>query len=139
MWRRILGRSVIPVHHWYRTKMGCCSFEDLILCILALFLSPLAVLIRKGCEFEFCLNVILWLLGFIPGVIHAWFVILSWKNFERAVLTLVCLIGLSPIAVFFKDGCGKCFWVNVILWICGIIPGMIHGIWYLWFHKGSCF
>lgn len=36
------------------------------------------------------------------GVIHAWFVILPWKFFERCVLTLICIVGLSPIAVFFK-------------------------------------
>jgi len=137
--------AVAPTHfflasfHLVVAKMGCCSCEDIVLCIVAIFISPLAVLIKKGCGMEFLINLILFILFVIPGIIHAWFVILSWKHFERCLLTLVCLIGLSPIAVFIRDGCAKCFWVNLLLWILGVIPGMIHGIWFVWWGKGDCF
>jgi len=117
--------------------MGCCSTEDACLCILAVFLSPLAVLIKKGCGVEFLINILLFILGFLPGVIHAWFLILHWKYFRRVIESLICLIGLSPIAVFLKDGCAKCFCVNLLLWILGVVPGMIHGIWFIWCGQGK--
>ncbi|OMP86155.1 Plasma membrane proteolipid 3, partial [Diplodia seriata] len=43
---------------------------DLILYIAAIFLPPLVVLAKTGCGGVFCLNVILTLLGWIPGVIR---------------------------------------------------------------------
>ncbi|GAM18512.1 hypothetical protein SAMD00019534_016870 [Acytostelium subglobosum LB1] len=55
--------------------MGGC--EKICLCILAIFLPPLAVLIRKGCSDKFWINLILTLLLWIPGVIHAFIVILD--------------------------------------------------------------
>ncbi|KAK5575757.1 hypothetical protein RB653_006891 [Dictyostelium firmibasis] len=55
--------------------MGACG--TILLLILCIFLSPLAVLIKKGCSSAFWLNVILFILGIIPGIIHGFFVILS--------------------------------------------------------------
>jgi len=43
--------------------------------ILALFLPPVAIAIRYGLGGAFWLNVLLTLIGFIPGVIHAFYVL----------------------------------------------------------------
>ncbi|KAL6737923.1 hypothetical protein Aduo_011526 [Ancylostoma duodenale] len=51
-----------------------------LLLILALFAPPLAVLFDRGCRRAFWLNCLLTLLFFIPGVIHAFMVILSKKH-----------------------------------------------------------
>jgi uncharacterized membrane protein YqaE (UPF0057 family) len=53
---------------------------DLIAIILALFLPPVGVAIKDGLGFSFVVNVLLTLLGFLPGVVHALFVILR-KNY----------------------------------------------------------
>merc|ERR1712136_129887 len=53
---------------------ACC---DLCLFLVALFLPPLAVLIKAGCGSDFCINLILTLLLWVPGVCHAWIVILK--------------------------------------------------------------
>lgn len=45
--------------------------------ILAFFLPPLGVALKKGIGFSFVVNVILTFLGFIPGIIHALYVILK--------------------------------------------------------------
>nr|OQO26251.1 hypothetical protein B0A51_07145 [Rachicladosporium sp. CCFEE 5018] len=45
--------------------------------ILAIFLPPLAVLLRTGCSLNFLLNIFLTALAWVPGVIHAWVVILA--------------------------------------------------------------
>lgn len=49
--------------------------------ILAIFFPPIAVLIRFGFGGKFLLNIILTLVGWIPGVIHA-FIVLS-GNYQQ--------------------------------------------------------
>lgn len=54
----------------------CCC--DCLLIILAVFFPPLPVCIKKGlCSCDFLINVCLCLLGWVPGMIHAWYIILQ--------------------------------------------------------------
>ncbi len=48
---------------------NCCEV------LLAIFIPPLAVGIRTGCSGTFCLNLLLTLLGWIPGMVHALIVV----------------------------------------------------------------
>ncbi|MBB4265880.1 YqaE/Pmp3 family membrane protein [Roseospira visakhapatnamensis] len=48
---------------------------DLLRIVLALFLPPIAVLLEVGLTKHFFLNIILTLLGFLPGLIHAVWVV----------------------------------------------------------------
>uniref|UniRef100_A0AC35UF71 UPF0057-domain-containing protein n=1 Tax=Rhabditophanes sp. KR3021 TaxID=114890 RepID=A0AC35UF71_9BILA len=48
---------------------GCCA--NLCLFVIFLIFPPFAVLCEKGCDGEFWINVCLYLLGVIPGYIHA--------------------------------------------------------------------
>lgn len=50
---------------------------DVIAILLALFLPPLGVAIKDGIGFSFFVNCLLTILGFIPGIIHALYVILN--------------------------------------------------------------
>ena len=43
--------------------MMCCKV------LFAIILPPIAVLLEKGCGCELCLNVVLTLLGWIPGML----------------------------------------------------------------------
>ena len=49
----------------------CIVFKSILACIL----PPLAVLVDQGCTGELCLNLLLTLLGYFPGCIHAYCVI----------------------------------------------------------------
>lgn len=49
---------------------------SLIALILSFFLPPLGVAIKDGIQFSFFINIILTFMGWIPGVIHALYVIL---------------------------------------------------------------
>jgi len=51
--------------------------KDILLIILAIFIPPLAVLILKGCGGDFILNLVLTIFFFIPGIIHACYLILK--------------------------------------------------------------
>jgi uncharacterized membrane protein YqaE (UPF0057 family) len=43
--------------------------------ILAIFLPPVAVFLRKGVGSAFLINILLTLLGGLPGIIHAFWVL----------------------------------------------------------------
>jgi uncharacterized membrane protein YqaE (UPF0057 family) len=59
---------------------------DVIRIILAFFLPPLGVFLQVGLGLHFWLNIVLTLLGWVPGVIHAIYVIVKVgpKREERA-------------------------------------------------------
>jgi len=47
------------------------SRSDIIKIILAIFLPPLGVFLERGCNADFLINILLTVLGYIPGIIHA--------------------------------------------------------------------
>lgn len=51
--------------------------NQLLLVIIAILLPPLAVGLKAGFGGAFILNLILWLLFYIPGLIHALIVVLK--------------------------------------------------------------
>lgn len=53
------------------------TLGDLLKIILAVILPPLGVFLEVGLGKHFWINVILTLLGFIPGIIHAVYIIAS--------------------------------------------------------------
>lgn len=54
----------------------CCTVSDLVLYVIAVFLPPVAVLFRSGlCSSDLLLNILLTMLGVIPGMIHAFYYI----------------------------------------------------------------
>lgn len=57
--------------------------SSIILFVLAVFLPPAAVLIARGCGAHFCLNILLTLLGWLPGLLHAWYVVARQDRIER--------------------------------------------------------
>ena len=45
------------------------------------------------------------------------------------LLKIVLAIFLPPVAAFLQVGIGLHFWVNILLTILGVVPGMIHAVW----------
>ncbi len=50
---------------------------DIFRIILAILLPPVGVFMQVGLSLHFWLNIVLTLLGYIPGIIHALWIILS--------------------------------------------------------------
>jgi len=48
---------------------------DILRLILAIFIPPLGVFLQVGLGMHFWLNILLTLLGYVPGIIHAVWVI----------------------------------------------------------------
>ncbi|KAL3084008.1 hypothetical protein niasHS_008880 [Heterodera schachtii] len=56
-----------------RASGGRWTTQQIIECIFAIFIPPVAVLIHGGHEWvlHLIINIVLWILGWIPGTIHA--------------------------------------------------------------------
>ncbi|BBN02400.1 hypothetical protein MPTK1_2g15060 [Marchantia polymorpha subsp. ruderalis] len=52
--------------------MGAMTFVDI---ILAIILPPLGVFLKFGCQIEFWICLLLTILGYIPGIIYAIYVL----------------------------------------------------------------
>ena len=52
-----------------------CTCWGILSFILAIFVPPIGVLMHNGCGKDFIINVLLTILGYIPGIIHAIYVI----------------------------------------------------------------
>ena len=50
---------------------------DIIKIIIAIFVPPLAVFLEVGLSSQFWINLILTLIFFVPGVIHAIYIVLT--------------------------------------------------------------
>jgi len=50
---------------------------DVVRILLAVLLPPLGVFFQVGLGFHFWLNIVLTLCGFLPGIVHALYIILS--------------------------------------------------------------
>jgi len=48
--------------------------SDICKIILAVLLPPLGVFLERGCGADLCINILLTILGYIPGIIHALYV-----------------------------------------------------------------
>jgi len=51
---------------------------DICKIILAIILPPLGVFLERGCGADFLINILLTVLGYIPGIIHALYIILKY-------------------------------------------------------------
>ncbi|KAF2716765.1 UPF0057-domain-containing protein [Polychaeton citri CBS 116435] len=51
------------------------SGSDVCLYLLAIFVPPLAVVLKVGCGASFLINICLTIFGWIPGLIHAWWIV----------------------------------------------------------------
>ena len=43
-------------------------------------------------------------------------------------LKIIIAILLPPLGVFMPVGFGGAFWLNILLTLCGYIPGMVHAV-----------
>ena len=51
--------------------------QDILCLILAIFLPPLGVLLKRGLDAQLVINILLTLFGWFPGIIHALYIILK--------------------------------------------------------------
>ncbi|KAF8419430.1 putative RIC1 protein [Tirmania nivea] len=52
--------------------------SDIFKIILAVILPPLGVFLEKGCGGDLLINILLTILGYLPGIIHALYIIFKY-------------------------------------------------------------
>ncbi|KAJ1920974.1 hypothetical protein H4219_001027 [Mycoemilia scoparia] len=62
----------------------CCG--DFCLIILSFIFPPLSALFKRGCGSDFVINCLLTILGYVPGLIHAWYLICKYPKEEYQIL-----------------------------------------------------
>lgn len=50
---------------------------DILRILLSIILPPLGVFLQEGIGFHFWLNILLTLLGYVPGIVHAVWIIIT--------------------------------------------------------------
>lgn len=60
--------------------------KDWFLVFIGLFLPPLPVFVKRGYDnADFWINILLFILGYFPGLIHSYYIILCYPYEERYV------------------------------------------------------
>lgn len=59
--------------------------KDLLRIILAILVPPLGVFLQVGLGLHFWINLVLTLLGYVPGIIHAIYIILTRGGAKEAI------------------------------------------------------
>ncbi|RIB30040.1 cation transport-related protein [Gigaspora rosea] len=54
------------------------TFSDIFKVIFAIIFPPLGVVLERGCGEDLVINILLTLLGYIPGIIHALYIIVKY-------------------------------------------------------------
>ncbi|MFT4626988.1 MAG: uncharacterized membrane protein YqaE (UPF0057 family) [Myxococcota bacterium] len=107
--------------------------SDFIRAILGWFIPPVAVFLQAGVGVQLVINIVLTLMGWLPGAIHAAWVISSHgRNGGGSSTTFLSLLlcGLfPPIAVWMKRGLGVDLIVNLVLVWFFWLPGVLHAVW----------
>eukprot|EP01127_Copromyxa_protea_P001941 TRINITY_DN11843_c0_g1_i1.p1 TRINITY_DN11843_c0_g1~~TRINITY_DN11843_c0_g1_i1.p1 ORF type:complete len:139 (-),score=21.48 TRINITY_DN11843_c0_g1_i1:51-467(-) len=119
----------------------CCGSGQFVLGVLCCLLSPAVVAYHSGFGQEFLINLLLFICGWLPGVVHGWYVIMGSKIFRRLLWSLVAMI-LPPLVVGHKEGFGnKNFLFSIIFTICGWFPGILHAWYIIWTYSANrqCF
>jgi uncharacterized membrane protein YqaE (UPF0057 family) len=66
-----------PIQSTGISLMNDAETNKLLLVIIAILLPPLAVGLKEGVGGQLVLNIVLWILFYIPGLIHALWVVLK--------------------------------------------------------------
>uniref|UniRef100_A0AC34QNH7 Uncharacterized protein n=1 Tax=Panagrolaimus sp. JU765 TaxID=591449 RepID=A0AC34QNH7_9BILA len=112
-------------------ERDCCRI------LLAIILPPLGVYFETGCDSHFFICLILTILGYVPGLVYAIYIIASRPDFNREKMAdststdfcrILCSVIIPPIGVFMETGCSLQLLICIILTLLGYIPGLIYAI-----------
>ncbi|KAJ1913466.1 hypothetical protein IWQ60_009194 [Tieghemiomyces parasiticus] len=53
---------------------------DVLLLLIGFLFPPLGALLKRGCGADFIINCALTILGYVPGVIHAWYLVIKYSG-----------------------------------------------------------
>ena len=104
--------------------------------LLAAFVPPVGVYLHSGFGRTLLINAVLTMLFFVPGTLHAVWVIVTQdedgrtksEGTDKLFFVFLCLI-LPPGAVFFHRGLSGKLLLNLVLTLVFYAPGVVHALW----------
>ena len=109
--------------------------RDFLRVIAAYLLPPVAILLKNGMTGQFFINCLLTLFFWVPGQLHALWVVATTKEdgqvAQDGTWTFLSYLALWvwPVAVIMKRGIGMTLLINLGLSLLLGFPGMIHAAW----------
>lgn len=104
--------------------------------LLGAFVPPVGVFLVKGLGAAFWINLLLTFFFYVPGQIHALWVLAHTRNDGRPAphgtqtfVALLVAFWLPPLGVLFKEGLSVSFLINCLLTLFFWVPGSIHALW----------
>lgn len=99
--------------------------------LAAYFVPPVGVFMQKGVGTPLLINCVLWMFGFLPGILHALYLITteSSRDGEKDFWRLLIASFLPPLGVFMQVGMKGAFWINCLLTLFFWVPGILHAAW----------
>ncbi|RUP46608.1 hypothetical protein BC936DRAFT_146739 [Jimgerdemannia flammicorona] len=61
------------------------STRDILLFVIGFFFPPIPVAIKRGCGADLLINLALCLLAAVPGIIHSWYIIHKYNDYEENI------------------------------------------------------
>jgi uncharacterized membrane protein YqaE (UPF0057 family) len=107
------------------------------------FLPPVGVALKRGIGVDLVINVVLWMFFWLPGLIHAVWLIsatdergIERGDASRRFWSLVLCALVPPVGVFLSVGLAPAFWINLLLTFFFWFPGMLHAAWVITQRRG---
>ena len=104
--------------------------------LIAWFLPPVGVYMQVGLTMQFWINLLLTFIFFVPGLVHAAWVIANTgpdgqpqADGMRRFWSLVLAPLFPPATVFMAKGVGTDLLLNIVLMFLGWVPGVLHATW----------
>ena len=105
--------------------------------VVGFFVPPAGVFMQVGLTKQFWINVVLSvLLVWVGGQVHAAWVITNLKDDGSAdpegtgkLIGVLASYYVPPVGVLLKAGVGVGLVLNVVLWLLGWLPGVLHALW----------
>ncbi|KAK4173929.1 putative plasma membrane proteolipid 3 [Triangularia setosa] len=72
--------AVAPTPAARSSRTSSFTGSDVLLLIMAIFLPPVAVFLKRGCDAHFFINILLTILAWLPGMIHAFYVVVRYPG-----------------------------------------------------------
>ena len=109
--------------------------------IAAWIIPPLGVFWQAGISAQFLLNIVLTMLFWFPGQIHAAWVITTTEadggddpqGMNKFISTLLAYY-IPPVGVLLRTGFTGTFVLNLVLSFLGYLPGIVHAIYVITHH-----
>ena len=97
--------------------------------ILGVLIPPVLAYMKKNCQTEFWISLVLWLflVTWPVSIIYTFYI----SGYVDILMNVLCCL-IPPIAAFLRYKVKPEFWISLILWIFAFVPSIIYTYYLTW-------